>query len=117
MSKMVLNELQRATRIEQVCRDRMAKAMRRVPVRQTGRVPITGEESLDLPFLKRSIAPHEQWIVYVPWTQGEVAVERLTDRREERPFCPVAVLEAMNHDSGPLEVRVPATKKRDLTYA
>jgi len=117
MPEVILDEFQRAAGIEEMGCDSVPQGMAGVPIGQTSRVPIAGEERLDLALPKRATAPWEEGAVFMAGVQGQVPIKWIPDRGEKRPLRPVTVLQTADDDSGSVEVYVAPAKERDLADA
>lgn len=112
--EMVLDELERAPRVEQVGRDRMPETVAGVVGREAGTVSVVDEERLDLPLAKRAAPTGEERIVSESAGIAEIAPGLVLHRREERTLRPVAALGPSDHDSVTGQVEVMALEERDL---
>ncbi len=117
MPEVVLDELERAPRVQEVRRDRVAQPVTGEGSPEIRPVPVLGEERLDLAFAEGSRPTGEERAGWAKVGAREVPTQQARDRREERSLGPDAALVSADHDSGAEKVHVRPLQQRYLADA
>jgi hypothetical protein len=115
--QVILDEFERAAGVEEVGRDRMAKAVGREPREEPGAIAVFREQRLDLPLAEWAVSSREERIAIIRFPASEVWTSQTRDRREQRTFGPVAVLEPADDDARAIDIKVTALEQRDFPYS
>jgi len=112
--EVVLDELERHARVQEVRGDRVPEAVAGVAGREPRPLAVAGEEGLDLALAQRPPAAGKERIRRPAAPPSEIAAEQPGGGAKERLLGPGSTLEALDHDPAAREIDVLAPQQRHL---
>jgi hypothetical protein len=117
MPEVVLDELERSSRVEQVRRDRMTQRVRSEKAGQPRGNPVADEKGLNLTLLKGAAPPRKEWRLRIRGSLAQLRREERLAGSKQWTLRPVSTLQALDDEAAASKVEVLALEQSDFADA